>query len=70
MHRRFPVGPISEVPQFQRLKAAHKIHHDDTFSGVPFGLFLAEQELREVGGIYALDAMLERERKKSAQSSA
>ena len=70
VHRRFPVGPISDVPYFKRLKAAHKIHHNDTFNGSPFGLFLAEQELREVGGLGELEAMLERDKKKNTAGSA
>lgn len=63
VHRRFPVGPIKEVPYFQRVEAAHKIHHADTFGGVPYGLFLAEQELKEVGGETEIDRVLQRERK-------
>ena len=70
VHRRFPVGPISDVPYFKRLKAAHRIHHNDTFNGSPFGLFLAEQELREVGGLGELEAMLERDKKKNTAGSA
>uniref|UniRef100_A0A453CL73 beta-carotene 3-hydroxylase n=1 Tax=Aegilops tauschii subsp. strangulata TaxID=200361 RepID=A0A453CL73_AEGTS len=40
VHRRFPVGPIADVPYFRRVAAAHKIHHMDKFEGVPYGLFL------------------------------
>ncbi|CAL5015309.1 unnamed protein product [Urochloa decumbens] len=40
VHRRFPVGPIANVPYFRRVAAAHKIHHMDKFEGVPYGLFL------------------------------
>ncbi|KAF0911100.1 hypothetical protein E2562_005478 [Oryza meyeriana var. granulata] len=40
VHRRFPVGPIANVPYFRRVAAAHQIHHMDKFEGVPYGLFL------------------------------
>ncbi|RWV94943.1 hypothetical protein GW17_00042479 [Ensete ventricosum] len=40
VHRRFPVGPIANVPYFRRVAAAHQIHHMDKFDGVPYGLFL------------------------------
>ncbi|KAG6422564.1 hypothetical protein SASPL_119141 [Salvia splendens] len=50
VHRRFPVGPIAEVPYFRRVAAAHQIHHTDKFDGVPYGLFLGPKELEEVGG--------------------
>ncbi|KAJ9679522.1 hypothetical protein PVL29_021443 [Vitis rotundifolia] len=40
VHRRFPVGPIANVPYFRRVAAAHQLHHSDKFNGVPYGLFL------------------------------
>ncbi|XP_027159385.1 beta-carotene hydroxylase 2, chloroplastic-like isoform X2 [Coffea eugenioides] len=40
VHKRFPVGPIANVPYFRRVAAAHQLHHSDKFSGVPYGLFL------------------------------
>ncbi|KAH0448705.1 hypothetical protein IEQ34_022505 [Dendrobium chrysotoxum] len=40
VHRRFPVGPIADVPYFRRVAAAHQIHHSDKFEGVPYGLFM------------------------------
>ncbi|XP_020594200.1 beta-carotene 3-hydroxylase 2, chloroplastic-like, partial [Phalaenopsis equestris] len=40
VHRRFPVGPIANVPYFRRVAAAHQIHHSDKFEGVPYGLFM------------------------------
>ncbi|WOL00138.1 beta-carotene 3-hydroxylase 2, chloroplastic-like [Canna indica] len=40
VHRRFPVGPIANVPYFRKVAAAHQIHHMDKFEGVPYGLFL------------------------------
>ncbi|KAG0457077.1 hypothetical protein HPP92_021907 [Vanilla planifolia] len=50
VHRRFPVGPIANVPYFRRVAAAHQLHHADKFGGVPHGLFLGPAELEDVGG--------------------
>ncbi|EAY79324.1 hypothetical protein OsI_34454 [Oryza sativa Indica Group] len=55
VHRRFPVGPIENVPYFRRVAAAHQIHHTDKFEGVPYGLFLGPKELEEVGGTEELE---------------
>ncbi|XP_038976283.1 beta-carotene hydroxylase 2, chloroplastic-like [Phoenix dactylifera] len=55
VHRRFPVGPIANVPYFRRVAAAHQIHHMDKFDGVPYGLFLGPKELEEVGGAQELE---------------
>ncbi|EAZ31728.1 hypothetical protein OsJ_15880 [Oryza sativa Japonica Group] len=60
VHRRFPVGPIANVPYFRRVAAAHKIHHTDKFEGVPYGLFLGPKELEEVGGLEELEKELAR----------
>ncbi|KAG8083000.1 hypothetical protein GUJ93_ZPchr0014g47400 [Zizania palustris] len=60
VHRRFPVGPIANVPYFRRVAAAHKIHHTDKFEGVPYGLFLGPKELEEVGGMDELEKELAR----------
>ncbi|KAL5216573.1 hypothetical protein ABZP36_007974 [Zizania latifolia] len=60
VHRRFPVGPIANVPYFRRVAAAHKIHHTDKFEGVPYGLFLGPKELEEVGGLDELEKELAR----------
>nr|CAB3488012.1 unnamed protein product [Digitaria exilis] len=60
VHRRFPVGPIANVPYFRRVAAAHKIHHMDKFEGVPYGLFLGPKELDEVGGLDELEKELAR----------
>ncbi|KAJ3680298.1 hypothetical protein LUZ60_016576 [Juncus effusus] len=60
VHRRFPVGPIADVPYFQRVAAAHKIHHMDKFDGVPYGLFLGPKELEEVGGQEDLEKEINR----------
>lgn len=58
VHKRFPVGPIGDVPYLRKIAAAHKIHHSEYFDGVPYGLFLSIQELEEVGGIPELERML------------
>ncbi|RLM74909.1 beta-carotene hydroxylase 2, chloroplastic-like [Panicum miliaceum] len=60
VHRRFPVGPIANVPYFRRVAASHKIHHMDKFEGVPYGLFLGPKELEEVGGLDELEKELAR----------
>ncbi|KAL5214978.1 hypothetical protein ABZP36_004130 [Zizania latifolia] len=60
VHRRFPVGPIADVPYFRLVAAAHKIHHTDKFEGVPYGLFLGPKELEEVGGLGELEKELAR----------
>lgn len=49
VHRRFPVGPIANVPQLKRVAVAHQMHHSDKYGGVPFGMFLGPQELKEAG---------------------
>ncbi|XP_024515817.1 beta-carotene hydroxylase 2, chloroplastic [Selaginella moellendorffii] len=58
VHRRFPVGPIANVPYFQKVAAAHKLHHADLFQGVPYGLFLGPKELEEVGGSEELERVM------------
>ncbi|RZC57120.1 hypothetical protein C5167_004422 [Papaver somniferum] len=68
VHRRFPVGPIANVPYFREVAAAHKIHHMDKFNGVPYGLFLGPKELEEVGGMEELKKEIQR-RIKSSQNS-
>ncbi|KAM0946876.1 putative beta-carotene 3-hydroxylase [Dioscorea sansibarensis] len=65
VHRRFPVGPIANVPYFRRVAAAHKIHHSDKFNGVPYGLFLGPKELEEVGGVEELEKEINRRRTKA-----
>nr|ABI93208.1 beta-carotene hydroxylase 1 [Adonis aestivalis var. palaestina] len=60
VHRRFPVGPIANVPYFRKVAAAHQIHHTDKFQGVPYGLFLGPKELEEVGGNEELEKEIER----------
>lgn len=58
VHRRFPVGPIADVPYLQKVAAAHQLHHADLFGGVPYGLFLGPQELENVGGEAELQKVL------------
>ncbi|KAI3458101.1 hypothetical protein Pfo_014764 [Paulownia fortunei] len=60
VHRRFPVGPIANVPYFRRIAAAHQLHHSEKYNGVPYGLFLGPQELEEVGGLEELDREINR----------
>ncbi|CAM6097518.1 unnamed protein product [Calypogeia fissa] len=69
VHRRFPVGPIAGVPYFQKVAAAHQLHHADLFDGVPYGLFLGPKELEDVGGGAELEKWL-KQKAKSAASSA
>ncbi|CAI5936423.1 unnamed protein product [Closterium sp. NIES-64] len=42
VHRRFPVGPIADVPYLKRVAAAHQLHHADELNHVLPGLFLGE----------------------------
>ena len=61
VHKRFPVGPLAELPSLKRIAVAHTIHHSEKFGGVPYGLFLAEDELSKVeGGVQELDLLVER----------
>ncbi|XP_074556708.1 beta-carotene hydroxylase 2, chloroplastic-like [Curcuma longa] len=60
VHRRFPVGPIANVPYFRRVAAAHQIHHMHKFGGVPYGLFLGPKELEEVDGLEELEKEISR----------
>ena len=43
VHRRFPVGPIAELPYMKRVAVAHKLHHADKYAGAPWGMFLGPQ---------------------------
>ncbi|OMP03964.1 Fatty acid hydroxylase [Corchorus olitorius] len=69
VHKRFPVGPIANVPYFRKVAAAHQLHHTDKFSGVPYGLFLGPKELEEVGGLEELEKEINRRIKSSKGSS-
>ena len=61
VHKRFPVGPLGELPSLKRIAVAHTIHHSEKFGGVPYGLFLAEDELSQMeGGVQELDLLVER----------
>ena len=59
VHRRFPVGPVADVPALQRVAAAHKLHHSEKYGGVPFGMFLGPQELEAIGAGDDLDKLVE-----------
>ncbi|CAA7060280.1 unnamed protein product [Microthlaspi erraticum] len=60
VHKRFPVGPIADVPYLRKVAAAHQLHHTDKFDGVPYGLFLGPKELEEVGGDEELEKEISR----------
>ncbi|KAK3252567.1 Phospholipase A2 crotoxin acid subunit CA, variant 2 [Cymbomonas tetramitiformis] len=66
VHRRFPTGPIEEVPYLKRVAMAHKLHHSGKYGGVPWGLFLGPQEVEEAGGLAELDKMLADEEARKA----
>lgn len=68
VHKRFPVGPIANVPYFRRVAAAHQLHHSDKFNGVPYGLFLGPKELEKVGGLEELEKEIKRRIKHSKNS--
>mmetsp|Transcript_29382 Transcript_29382/g.75948 ORF Transcript_29382/g.75948 Transcript_29382/m.75948 type:complete len:334 (+) Transcript_29382:462-1463(+) len=59
VHKRFPVGPIAELPYLKRVAVAHRVHHSERYEGVPYGLFLGPQELEAVGGGEYLDQLVE-----------
>ncbi|XP_024027549.1 beta-carotene hydroxylase 2, chloroplastic [Morus notabilis] len=63
VHKRFPVGPIANVPYFRKVAAAHQLHHSDKFEGVPYGLFLGPKEVEEVGGLEELEKEIDRRAK-------
>ncbi|XP_027365620.1 beta-carotene hydroxylase 2, chloroplastic-like [Abrus precatorius] len=63
VHKRFPVGPIANVPYFRRVAAAHQLHHSDKFNGVPYGLFLGPKEVEKVGGLAELEKEIRRRKK-------
>ncbi|KAK8521262.1 hypothetical protein V6N13_077383 [Hibiscus sabdariffa] len=65
VHKRFPVGPIANVPYFRKVAAAHQLHHSEKFQGVPYGLFLGPKELEEVGGLEELEKEISRRIKSS-----
>ncbi|CAA0826401.1 Beta-carotene 3-hydroxylase 1- chloroplastic [Striga hermonthica] len=65
VHKRFPVGPIANVPYLRRVASAHQLHHSDKFNGVPYGLFLGPKELEDVGGLEELEKEISRRIKSS-----
>ncbi|BFG31776.1 hypothetical protein CerSpe_180500 [Prunus speciosa] len=65
VHRRFPVGPIADVPYLRKVAAAHYLHHSCILNGVPFGLFLGPKEIEELGGMEELEKEVLRRTKKS-----
>ncbi|WOL09987.1 hypothetical protein Cni_G18741 [Canna indica] len=69
VHRRFPVGPVANVPYLRRVASAHQIHHMDKFDGVPYGLFLGPKELEEVGGLEELEKEISRRNKLNNNSN-
>ncbi|XP_027358236.1 beta-carotene hydroxylase 2, chloroplastic [Abrus precatorius] len=69
VHKRFPVGPIANVPYFRRVAAAHQLHHSDKFNGVPYGLFLGPKELEKVGGLEELEKEISRRTRSYKNSS-
>ncbi|KAF8013383.1 hypothetical protein BT93_I1280 [Corymbia citriodora subsp. variegata] len=69
VHRRFPVGPIANVPYLRKVAAAHQLHHSDKFDGVPYGLFLGPKELEEVGGKEELEKEIKKRIKMSKASN-
>jgi beta-carotene 3-hydroxylase len=58
VHRRFPVGPIGDLPVLKRIAVAHQLHHSAKYKGVPWGLFLGPQELEAVGAKEELDRLV------------
>ncbi|CAF1755383.1 unnamed protein product [Brassica oleracea var. botrytis] len=60
VHKRFPVGPIANVPYFRKVAAAHQLHHTDKFKGVPYGFLLICMEVEEVGGKEELEKEISR----------
>nr|AIX87525.1 carotenoid beta-ring hydroxylase 1 [Lycium ruthenicum] len=68
VHKRFPVGPVADVPYFRKVAAAHSLHHSEKFKGVPYGLFLGPKELEDVGGLEELEKEVNRRIKLSKGS--
>ncbi|KAL5552012.1 hypothetical protein UlMin_002188 [Ulmus minor] len=68
VHRRFPVGPIADVPYLRKVAAAHQLHHSERFQGVPYGLFLGPKELEDIGGMEELQIEVQRRIKQSKSS--
>lgn len=45
VHRRFPTGPVGDLPYMKRVVAAHRLHHSGQYDGAPWGMFLGPAEL-------------------------
>lgn len=58
VHKRFPVGPLEQVPYFRKVAVAHKLHHSEKYDGAPWGLFLGPQELDRLGATEELEALV------------
>ena len=50
VHKRFPVGPIADLPAMKRIVLAHQLHHSDKYGGLPYGMFLGPQ-VRPAAGL-------------------
>eukprot|EP00877_Chromochloris_zofingiensis_P007735 jgi/Chrzof1/3214/Cz12g16080.t1_CHYB[v5.2] len=57
VHKRFPVGPIAQMPAMKRVAIAHKLHHSEKYGGVPWGMFFGPQELEAIGAGPELDRL-------------
>eukprot|EP00878_Enallax_costatus_P005285 GHUV01005552.1.p1 GENE.GHUV01005552.1~~GHUV01005552.1.p1 ORF type:complete len:299 (+),score=46.51 GHUV01005552.1:227-1123(+) len=69
VHKRFPTGPIAELPYMKRVTVAHRLHHSEKYGGVPWGLFLGPQELESIGAGPELDRLVEELESKSLAPS-
>lgn len=67
VHKRFPVGPVKDVPGLRRIAVAHRMHHMDDFQGYPYGMFLGPSELEAAGFGPALDRLVEKELEKEGR---
>uniref|UniRef100_A0A7S0S1S3 beta-carotene 3-hydroxylase n=1 Tax=Chlamydomonas leiostraca TaxID=1034604 RepID=A0A7S0S1S3_9CHLO len=50
VHRRFPTGPVGDLPYMKRIAVAHQLHHSGKYGGAPWGMFLGVQELDAIPG--------------------
>jgi beta-carotene 3-hydroxylase len=48
VHKRFPVGPIADMPAMKRVAVAHRLHHSEKYGGVPWGMFFGPQVRAEM----------------------
>ncbi len=68
VHKRFPVGPVKDVPGLRRIAVAHRMHHMDEFGGYPYGMFLGPSELEAAGFGPELDRLVDLEASQSSRS--